>query len=347
MGAGFSPRRAGRCLTARGKRSPFPPGQRRCEIGRPPGTRAGRAGQGGWQAGAPRDGALSRRQGLRRPDGPGARQRGSPIAGAHVRVWAPGGSRAADALRHRATTDPQGRYRLRDIPHRAIDGTPMPVRLTATRDGFAGTDSPLLTLTESGPEKPQIVEPIRLERGVSLRGQVLDHRGQPVAGAMIRTNQPLLQGGSGGTTLTVQAGKDGRFVVDGVRRGVVQLFAFHGRSLKSNLYLADGSPEVIRIRLADPAAGPAPNLAALRAASRADRRGPARAGVASGALVGWPGSHARRLSRQGRGPVFLGDQLRARRRCITGHGPARVSLPAPRRGIPGDPQSRAGRGPRP
>ena len=193
-------------------------------------------------------------------------ERGSPIAGAHVTVWAQGGSRETDALRHRATTDPQGRYRLRDIPHRAIDGMPMPVRLTVTRDGFAGTVSPTLALTERDPEKPVFVEPIRLERGVSLRGQVLDHRGQPVAGAMIRTNQPLLPGGSGGTPSTVQTDKDGRFVIDGVRRGVVQLFVFHGKHQKSNLFLADGSPEAIRITLPDPAKEPVPNLAALRAA---------------------------------------------------------------------------------
>ena len=193
-------------------------------------------------------------------------ERGSPIAGAHVRVWAPGGGRETDGLRHRATTDPQGRYRLRDIPRRAIDGQPMTVRLTVTRDGFAGTDSPLLTLTESDPEKPQLVEPIRLERGVSLRGQVLDHRGQPVAGVMIRTNQPFLQGGSGGTPSTVQTDKDGRFVIDGGRRGVVGLHVFHGRLRKTGVYLADGSPEAIRIHLPDPANERAPDLAALRTA---------------------------------------------------------------------------------
>ncbi len=192
-------------------------------------------------------------------------ERGSPIPGARVAVGASGGIRGLADLRHWATADRQGHYRLRDIPRRAIDGAPLRVRLSVTSEGFAGTESPFLVLTESDPERPQLIEPIRLERGVSLRGQMVDHRGQPVAGALILTNQPFMRGGSGGIPITVQTVQNGRFVIDGVRRGVVQLFVLHGTFQKSFFYLADGSPAAVRIPLPDPAKEAAPNFAALAA----------------------------------------------------------------------------------
>ena len=93
-------------------------------------------------------------------------EQGTPVAGAQVGVWGEGESRETDDLPHRATTDPQGRYRLREIPRRAIDGQPLQVRLIVTRDGFAGLQTPFLPLAESSVEKPQVrrVHPARARR---------------------------------------------------------------------------------------------------------------------------------------------------------------------------------------
>jgi hypothetical protein len=64
---------------------------------------------------------------------------GQPIVGAHVVVGAPGARRTDPGEpRHQATTDLHGRYRLRDIPRRAIDGTPLDLSLMVTTEGYAG-----------------------------------------------------------------------------------------------------------------------------------------------------------------------------------------------------------------
>ena len=75
-----------------------------------------------------------------------------------------------NALTVIATTDRQGRYRMRDIPRRAIDGRPLALRIVVTKDGYAGLESPSLTLKEGEPDKPHDVDPVVLVRGVSLGG---------------------------------------------------------------------------------------------------------------------------------------------------------------------------------
>ena len=190
---------------------------------------------------------------------------GSPVAGAHVGVWPPGAPREPDGLRHRATTDPQGRYRLRDIPRRAIDGKPLEVRLTVTKAGYAGVQFERLTLTDGDPEKPKVIDPIRLERGVSLRGLVVDHRGQPAAGAAVCSTQLPLQAVSSGTPQTTRTDENGRFLIDDLHRGVTSIYVFHGKVRKSGLYLADGSAEAIRIKLPERMEERGPNIGAFLA----------------------------------------------------------------------------------
>ena len=192
-------------------------------------------------------------------------ERGHPIAGAHVGVWAPGALREPDDLRLRATTDRQGRYRLRDIPRRAIDGTPLEVGLTVTKAGYADVQFERLTLTDGDPEKPKVIDPIRLERGVSLRGFVVDHRGQPAAGARVQFTQLRVEAGLSGTFRTTRTDENGRFLIDDLHRGVTSIFVVHGKVRKSGHYLADGSAEAIRIKLPERVEEPGANIGAVLA----------------------------------------------------------------------------------
>ncbi|MFI5456191.1 MAG: sigma-70 family RNA polymerase sigma factor [Isosphaerales bacterium] len=171
-----------------------------------------------------------------------------PVAGARVAVSSMG-RRDANDLSNNTTTDAQGRYRLRDIPRRAIDGKPLRMRIVVTKEGYAGLESPFLTLKEGGPEKPQVVDPIRLVRGVAVSGIVLDHRGKPLVGAEVQSNQPSIYPGQSGAIQSIQTDGKGRFTIRGVHRGVTQLFVSNGTMFKTWIYLADGSPEEARLQL--------------------------------------------------------------------------------------------------
>jgi len=177
-------------------------------------------------------------------------ENGRPIAGAHVGlVAAPGFFRMPNKLQYATTTDPLGRYRLREIPSRAIDGKPLEVRLIVTKEGNAGFQSPGLTLTEGDTVKPRVVDPIRLDRGVSLSGIVLDHRGQSVSGALVLSNQRNAPDGPSGVPASAQTDEKGRFTIRGLLRGVAALAVFHEKVRTNNVYLADGSAEEVRIKL--------------------------------------------------------------------------------------------------
>ncbi len=177
-------------------------------------------------------------------------EEGKPIAGARVTLQQPERApRGADEVRYRATTDPQGRYRLRDIPRWAIDGKPLDVRLTVTKEGYAGVQTPRVTLTDGEIEKPAIVDPVRLERGVSFGGIVVDHRGQAVAGASVQSRQAYVGAGVSGPPQTTLTDANGRFLIRGLHRGVTVVFAFYEKVRASGAFLADGAAEEIRIKL--------------------------------------------------------------------------------------------------
>ena len=142
-----------------------------------------------------------------------------------------------------------------------------------TREGYAGVQAPV-SLTDGEIDSPQLVDPIRLERGVSLSGVVLDHRGRVVPGARVQSRQQLIRARSTGPPGSSTTDKDGRFTISGLSRGVVMLYAFHEKVRASNFYLADGSPELVRIKLPErmiapvvnPGAGPEEPLAVAQPA---------------------------------------------------------------------------------
>ena len=188
---------------------------------------------------------------------------GRPIAGARVALWTPG-TRVSSEPRHQATTESQGRYRLRDIPRRAIDGQPLQVRLRVTKEGYAGLELTSLALNGGLNEKPQAVDPIRLERGVALSGVVVDHRGRPMAGAWVRSSQVVSHAGFSGTDQSTQTDEHGRFSLRDLRRDVTHLFVFHGSIRTSNFFSPTVHPRKFTCNSPSECRIPAPILPALR-----------------------------------------------------------------------------------
>jgi RNA polymerase sigma factor (sigma-70 family) len=188
---------------------------------------------------------------------------GRPIAGAHVAL-AIGGRVPSQQLWHQATTDALGRYRLREVPRRTIDGKPQRVALVIAKDGYVGIQSKPLSLSAGDSQNPQVIQPIRLDRGVSINGVVVDHRGKPAAGAWVRANY-FVRLGQPGALQSVKTDENGRFTIRDLPRRLIQLAVFHGEIYKGDMFLADGSTEPARIELP---AGPrefSENIEALRA----------------------------------------------------------------------------------
>jgi RNA polymerase sigma factor (sigma-70 family) len=189
---------------------------------------------------------------------------GRPIPGVRVAL-AMGGRVPSNDPWQQTATDAQGRYRLREIPHRTIDGKPLRVMLVVAKEGYVGIQSPPLSFSGDDSQKPQVIQPIRLDRGVSLSGVVVDHRGQRAAGAWVRANY-FVRLGQPGVLQSVKADANGRFTIRDLPRHVIALMALHGELHKSIVFLADGSPAEARIELPTGPPEPPPNFGALQAA---------------------------------------------------------------------------------
>ncbi len=171
-----------------------------------------------------------------------------PISGVSVGLAATR-YRVSDELRHQATTDAQGRYRLRDIPRRKIDDEPFEFQIVVVKEGFAGFVSPQLTLKEGTTEKYQVIDPIRLAPGVSINGIVVDHRGRPVAGARVRTSKPVPHSGLSPKIPTVRTDENGRFTMQDLQLGRTSLDASDGIVYWISRYVTVGSSQPVLLQL--------------------------------------------------------------------------------------------------
>lgn len=140
--------------------------------------------------------------------GRGGRER---LEGARVTLFSPTGPR-------HATTDADGAFTLTDL-------SPGRFRVTVARDGFAPAT---LRVTLAGdPDRPTDLGRIDLVEAGTVAGQVVDPRGEPVAGARVARDRvptylplgPLPPG----VALT---DRDGRFHLDGLPEGQVVLEAY-------------------------------------------------------------------------------------------------------------------------
>ena len=163
-----------------------------------------------------------------------------PIAGVKVGMIT-GGSHVSSELRHQSTTNAEGQYRLREIPRRAIDGRPLELQILLAKEGYASFVSPSRTLKENATEKLEVVEPIRLERGGSMSGIVVDHRGQPVAGARVLTSLDVRYRGLDDHMARVRTDEKGRFTIRDLPRGSPRLIASDGKTSSSTIHLRLGN----------------------------------------------------------------------------------------------------------
>ena len=167
--------------------------------------------------------------------------RDRPVPGARVGLAA-SGDFVSNELRHQSTTNAEGRYRLRDIPRREIHGEPLAFQIVVVKDGYAGQVSPPQTLKEDTSPRYQVLDPIRLTPGIAISGTVIDHRGQPVAGARVLSSRPLRYRGLSARSQTARTDDDGRFTLHDLERGLTQLTA-------SDAFVI-GGPSDVRVGIA-------------------------------------------------------------------------------------------------
>ncbi len=172
---------------------------------------------------------------------------GKPVEGASVKLAigsATGGSSMTANPDHWATTDVDGKFLLRSIERKDTSGLALEVSMIVSRDGFAGLDTPFVPFQPGQGDKPQVLDPIRLRPEGTIKGTVLDAKGQPVAGAWVSPG-----GGYSARNRFTRTDEAGRFAVRGVNRDVVGLSITYGDSGAHGRYVADGSQDVT-IRLA-------------------------------------------------------------------------------------------------
>ena len=207
-------------------------------------------------------------------------QQGRPLESARIALfvsWGKGRDRHGVTWSRRNpgwTTDAQGRYHIRSVPRRTLDGSPVRLSVIVARDGFAGTESEEFPFEPGAEGKPQTAETIRLEPGVALSGIVVDHQGRPAVGAWVSPDS--LSRRSNGWADRVQCTRtdeNGRFTIRDIPRGLTQMSVSYGKLSTDHTYLADGSRDEVRIQL--PQQPAAPDRANV---GRAPRPGPVAVG---------------------------------------------------------------------
>jgi RNA polymerase sigma factor (sigma-70 family) len=213
--------------------------------------------------------------------------RGRAIAGAKVALGfgeSSRGSAMSGEPAHTVTTDARGDYTIRSIPRRDPDGNPRKVFVVATKDDYAGVDTPSITLPTGIDDSPLVLDPIRLAPGVSLSGTVVDPQGRPVAGAWVDVR--------GAYALHDQRGRTdekGHFRVPNLPKGLVSLYFEYGPLFAMGKYLADGTDDNLEIRLRPTAEAPA-SPAAIAEPPAIGRPAP------SLQVVGWTDGKSRSLA---------------------------------------------------
>jgi RNA polymerase sigma factor (sigma-70 family) len=172
---------------------------------------------------------------------------GTPIADAHVvLVWVgDDGSAMCKDDDHKATTDVQGRFRLRSISRTyPVTGRPSTIRLSVTKPGFAGMDSPKIPFRPTAEQGIHVAETLTLERGESLQGTVVAPDGKPAAGVWVRAG-----GGYASVGQSSKTDDQGRFRIRDLPEGMVPLTFRYGKLRATGKFLAVPGTDSLEITL--------------------------------------------------------------------------------------------------
>jgi protocatechuate 3,4-dioxygenase beta subunit len=178
-------------------------------------------------------------------------EEGKPIADALVTleyVLDTAGPHLSENLRPQTKTNSQGKYRFSAIERLFSAGKPCAVRLSVSREGFAGIESAPFQL-EPPVGRPQNAGLIRLASGLSITGIVKDPQGNPVFGAWVAaTKSDALVG------QPTKTDENGHFTVRNLPAGLVSLHVNFGSFFHTDKYLAEAKPQPITVQLTVPQA---------------------------------------------------------------------------------------------
>jgi protocatechuate 3,4-dioxygenase beta subunit len=134
-------------------------------------------------------------------------QDGAPLPGAIIKV-----EELDDSWTANATADDQGRWRLDGFGAGRL-------RLTATSDDARTTWAPSVAFDARAPRFDLV---IRMDRGVTIGGVVVDDDGRPVAGAMVMAHDRS----ASSNLLSARADDRGRFAIAGASPGEATVTAY-------------------------------------------------------------------------------------------------------------------------
>jgi hypothetical protein len=235
------------------------------------------------------------------------------IVGAVVTLYTDLGAR-------RAQTDAQGAFALADL-------APGSARLDVRAPGFAPTTR-AVTIPDSGGRRPLTVPRIELAAEGSVEGDVVDDRGDPVAGARVAKDDVptwLLVGSTPDSIAVTDA--EGRFALHGLPEGTLTLEAYapgFGRARAEGVNVASGrTTEGVHVVLA-PSADEPPTADLSASGSVAVTLGETAAPLAVVVVSVAPGSEAERSG------IVPGDVLlEVDGARVAGMQEARTSLSGP------------------
>jgi len=151
---------------------------------------------------------------------------------------------SSKAMTRRARTDDEGSFRLEDVG----EG---PATLTISRKGYVSVERNL-TIAKPRRSEPVELDPVNLEEGGTVEGEVVDARGRPVAGARVAKDVLPAFSPSGRTPKgVVVTDEDGRFRLTDLPEGEVLLVAHSADFGRGNVEVSVRAGRTVdRVRLA-------------------------------------------------------------------------------------------------